>query len=190
MKKNALLVSCLSAILSLLALGCTTTIPRKDQTGKIFPSVSGTALDDKTWQLPEDLKGQNTLLLIGYKQESQFDIDRWLIGIDQVGVNAPTFEIPTIRGWVPRLIADEIDAGMRDGIPKELWKIVITVYKDADKIVDFTGNENPSNARVIVLNEGGEVLAMHDQGFSVAALNKISRFFPVFEGKSHQNCNK
>lgn len=189
MKNKNTLLFCAIVSASLFELGCMTTVPNKDQTGKIFPSVTGTALDDRSWQLPEELKGQNTLLLIGYKQETQFDIDRWLIGIDQTGMDAQIFEIPTMRGWVPRMIASKIDSGMRAGIPKELWKIVISVYKDADKIVDFTGNENPSNARVIVLNENGEVLFMHDRGFSVAALNNISRFFPKLEGKSHQNCN-
>jgi hypothetical protein len=163
----------------LLLCSCMTTIPRINAVGQIFPSVSGNALDGKVWSFPSDLKGQKVLLLIGFKQETQFDIDRWLIGIDQKKYKINVFEVPTIKGWFPSLISGKIDSGMRSGIPEELWKIVVTVYQDADKIVGFMGNEDPLNARVVVLNEDGKVLFLHDRGFSVSALNNLSPYFPV-----------
>lgn len=161
----------------MLTLSCTTTIPRKNPTGEVFPDVSGTALDGKTWKFPQDLKGQKVLFLVGYDQDAQFDIDRWLIGIDQKKYQVTLFEVPTIKGWVPRLIAGKIDDGMRSGIPEELWKLVVTVYDDADQIVNLTGNEDPLNARVLVLNENGKIIYFHDRGFSVAELNKLGEFF-------------
>jgi hypothetical protein len=132
--------------------------------------------------IPAELKGKKTLLLVGYEQETQFDIDRWLIGIDQKGFQLDVLEIPTIRGVVPRVISGYIDAGMRSGIPEDLWKVVVTVYGDASKIVEFTGNADPINARVLVLDADGRVLMMHDRGFSVAALNKLGEFFPASSG--------
>ena len=66
-----------------------------------------------------------------------------------------------------------IDNGMRAGIPKPLWKGVITVYSDGDKVQAFTGNENASNARVVLLNKQGKVVYFYDQGFAVAALNEV-----------------
>ena len=157
---------------------CTTTIPNKDPVGQVFPGVKGNALDGKIWSFPDDLKGKNVLLLIGYKQDTQFDIDRWLIGIDQKRFKVTVFEVPTIKGWVPRVISGKIDAGMRSGIPEELWKIVVTVYNDAEKIIELTGNERPLSARVIVLDKDGKVVYFHDRGFSVAALNELANYFP------------
>lgn len=159
-------------------LSCATPIPRKDTVGKAFPEVSGKALDDKVWQIPKDLAGENSVLLVGYKQNSQFDIDRWLIGFDQFQLKAPIFEIPTVSGMIPGLIANKIDAGMRSGIPSDLWKAVITIYEDADKVIDFTGNEDPLNARVMVLDKNGQVVYMHDRGFSVGALRQLLTHFP------------
>jgi hypothetical protein len=66
-----------------------------------------------------------------------------------------------------------IDNGMRAGIPKPLWKGVITVYEDGDKVQAFTGNEAPNNARVLLLDKEGVVLYFYDDGFSVAALNEL-----------------
>ena len=67
------------------------------------------------------------MVLVGYQQRSQFDIDRWLIGITQVDLPVKFVELPTIAGMVPSLIGDLIDSGMRSGIPSELWGGVMTV---------------------------------------------------------------
>ena len=54
-----------------------------------------------------------------------------------------------------------------------LWKIVITVYEEAETIEEFLGNKVPRNARVLLLDENSRVLFSHDRGFSVGALNKL-----------------
>lgn len=157
----------------LLTVGCSTNYANQSLTGQPFPSVSGENLEQKLVNIPEDFEGKTTLLLIGYKQNSQFDIDRWLIGLDMTNTEVDVYEIPTIQGLFPRMFSTMIDNGMRAGIPKPLWKGVITVYKDGEKIQAYTGNENPNNARVVLLNEKGIVLYMYDDGFSVNALNDV-----------------
>jgi cytochrome oxidase Cu insertion factor (SCO1/SenC/PrrC family) len=62
---------------------------------------------------------------------------------------------------------------MRRGIPKELWGGVITIYEDGEKIQAFTGNENPNNARVMLLDKNGKIIYFYDRGFSVTALNEV-----------------
>jgi cytochrome oxidase Cu insertion factor (SCO1/SenC/PrrC family) len=73
----------------------------------------------------------------------------------------------------PRMFSTFIDEGMRKGIPKELWKGVITVYEDGDKIQRYTGNQNPNNARVMLLDAEGKILYFYDRGFSVDALKSV-----------------
>jgi hypothetical protein len=160
-------------ILSLLLSACSSSYPNQAITGLVFPSVSGQTLEKVPMTLPDDLKGQVTLLLIGYKQDSQFDIDRWLIGLDMTQTQVPVFEVPTIQGLFPRMFSTFIDNGMRSGIPKPLWKGVVTIYKDGDRVQAFTGNERPNNARVVLLNGQGTVIYFHDQGFSADALNRL-----------------
>ena len=154
-------------------ISCRTAYPNKQVEGKNFPLVKGKALNGKVWQLPNELQGKKAILLIGYVQDSQFDIDRWLIGLDFHKVKINIFEVPTINNFFAQIFQDSIDSGMRSGIPEGLWKIVITVYEEAETIEAFLGNKVPRNARVLLLDENSRVLFSHDRGFSVGALNKL-----------------
>jgi len=147
--------------------------PSQVSIGDKMIEATGESLQGKTVVMPQDFAGQETLLLFGYKQDSQFDIDRWLIGLDMTQTQVAAYEIPTIQGMLPRMFSGFIDSGMRKGIPKELWKGVVTVYADGDKIQRFTGNINANNARVMLLNKEGTIVYFYDQGFSVEALNDM-----------------
>lgn len=157
----------------LLLTGCSTQYANKDITGQIFPSVVGTTLEKKSVSIPGDFNDDLTLLLIGYKQNSQFDIDRWLIALDVTETQVKVYEVPTIQGLFPEMFSTVIDDGMRAGIPKPLWQGVVTIYDDGEKIQAFTGNENAANTRVVLLNKNAEILYFYDQGFAVDALNKL-----------------
>ena len=47
---------------------------------------------------------------------------------------------------------------MRGEIPNEIWDSVITIYKDGEIIQEFTGNDNPRNTRVVLIDERGIVI--------------------------------
>jgi len=168
-----MLKNLISILLIMLLAGCSSQYPNQTPVGKQFPTVSGESLSKQDIVIPYDFNNEHSLLLIGYKQDSQFDIDRWLIGLDMSGVSIPTYELPTIQGMAPRMFSTLIDNGMRKGIPKELWAGVITIYKDGDKVQAFTGNENPNNCRVVLINKAGKILYFYDRGFSVSALNQL-----------------
>ena len=154
-------------------IGCATTFTNRDPVGEKFPSISGESLEKTEVQMPEYFKGSQVVLLLGYKQDSQFDIDRWLIGLDMTNTDIKAYELPTIQGMLPRMFSTFIDEGMRSGIPKELWGGVITVYADGAELQEFTGNENPNNARVFLLDKTGKIIYFFDRGFSVFALNEL-----------------
>ncbi|MBB1384096.1 hypothetical protein H5119_00800 [Pseudoalteromonas sp. SG45-5] len=166
---KSMLVACAVVLLS----ACTSQYPNQQVTGKQFPSISGESLEKNMVTIPSDFKADKTLILIGYKQDSQFDIDRWLIGLDMAGITLPTYELPTIAGMAPRMFSTFIDSGMRKGIPKELWGGVITIYNDGEAVQKFTGNQSPNNSRVVLIDSSGKILYFYDRGFSVDALNKL-----------------
>lgn len=159
--------------LALLAAGCSSTHPRRDPVGERFPTVQGSSLDGKLHTIPDEFAGEPVLLLVGYEMESQFDIDRWILGLTQLGIEVALYEVPTIPGLVPGMIAGTIDAGMRTGIPPTDWKAVITIYTDADEVAEFLGNENGLPGRVVLLDAEGRVAFFHDEGFSVAAIREL-----------------
>ena len=149
------------------------SVPNRDPTGELFPTVNGQSLDRQPRVLPRDVAGESTFLLIGYERRTQFDIDRWAIGLVQMYTPVTAYEIPTVRGLVPSLISERIDNGMRSGIPSEDWGAVVTVYREADAIVSWTGNENGLNARVVLLDGEGRVIWFHDRGFSPGVLKEL-----------------
>lgn len=177
--------TCRLVVLALLAtvVSCSTVYPRRNPRGETFPGVRGESLDGKAYSIPEDFRGQKTLLLIGYEMESQFDLDRWILGLHDAKISLPVYEVPTIPGLVPGLFAKRINDGMRSGIPSEDWAIVVTVYEDGKKIARFLGNESGRTARVVLLDQDGKVLFFHDRGFSLRSLLDLKKTTEQF---SHQ----
>jgi hypothetical protein len=167
-----------AVVLSLATASCGSTFPHRDPTGEPFPAVVGESLDGERVELPSAFRGEPVVLLVGYLQSSQFDIDRWLIGLSETGVDVAVREVPTIPGLVPGAFAGWIDSGMRRGIPREDWGAVVTVYGDASRIAEFTGNEEGLPARVLLLDADGRVAFFHDEGFSVAALSRLRAALP------------
>lgn len=162
-------------LLVLLSACSRTVILDKSQPNQSFPSVIGNSLDEKRVRIPEDFKGNNTVLLIGYKQRAQFDIDRWILGILQADVDVKIVEIPTITGMMPQVVQEFIDNGMRSGIPESDWGSVITVYEDADIIVNTIGNERPQSAHVVLLDKDGRIIWKSNIGYSASQVLELKK---------------
>ena len=160
---------------ALFLVSCGTTIPNQKPMGMKFPQVKGTALTQESFTLPDAFKGAPVVLLVGYTQRSQFDLDRWILGLMQLNVSVHIAEIPTIPGLLPGMFAEQIDSGMRRGIPEEDWGGVITVYDDADAVVSFLGNERPNNGRVLLLDADGVVRWIWDRGYSGSAILSLNK---------------
>jgi hypothetical protein len=173
----------------MLASGCSTDYPNRKPLGEKFPSVVGQNLEKETVSFPGHISNKNVVLLLGYVQNSQFDIDRWLIGLDMTETQVEVFELPTIQGMFPRFFKTQIDNGMRKGIPKELWKGVVTIYEDGEKVQKFTGNINANNARVMLINKRGEVAFFSDNGFSVNALKSLKSALESLESAEANRTN-
>lgn len=174
MKQQILILFLLSLVVS-----CSSRkIQNKSVVGELFPEINGISLFGDRINLPASDMKDPQIFLIGYKQKSQFDIDRWLIGFEMTGVKVLIYELPVLDSWFPTFLRKKIDGGMKKGIPKGLWKNVVTVYDDADIIKNFLGTENPNNARVLLVGNNKKVLAQFDDGFSSGSLVKILKLIP------------
>jgi hypothetical protein len=150
--------------------------PNRNPIGERFPTVSGQSLEQAPVTLPQDLAGAPAVLLVGYVQKTQFDIDRWLMGLLQAEVDARIVEVPTIPGLVPTIASKWIDDGMRAGIPREDWASVVTLYGGAAKpVAALTGTEFPQRTRVLVLDATGTIVWFDDEGYSARKAMEIGR---------------
>lgn len=138
-----------------------------------FPSVIGHNLNKKKIQLPDHYRGKVTLLLVGYAQKAQFDIDRWILGALQADVKAEIVEVPTIAGMMPQMVQGFIDNGMRSGIPQSDWAAVVTVYEDAPKIIEALGNERPQSAYAVLLDRQGRIVWTSNIGYSATQIIEL-----------------
>jgi hypothetical protein len=122
-------------LLSLLLQGCANyDDPSRVIVGEKMINFEGKCLAGEPTSVPQVFAGRNTLLLFAYVHKSQFDIDRWLIGLDQTNTQVAAYEIPTIKGMFPQIFSTVFDDAMREEIPKEIWKGVINVYKDGERV--------------------------------------------------------
>jgi hypothetical protein len=132
--------------------------------------VVGESLNRERVTIPDAYRGKNTLLLIGYTQKAQFDIDRWILGILQADVPVEIVEVPTIAGMMPQMVQGFINNGMRSGIPQSDWASVVTVYEDAPKIIELLGNERPRSAYAVLLDRSGVVVWSSNIGYSASQI--------------------
>lgn len=159
----------------LIANGCSSTIPNRNPVGETFPSVVGTSLEKTRTELPQALAGEPAVVLVGYKQGTQFDIDRWLIGLIQADVDAQLLEVPTIPGLSATIASSWIDDGMRSGIPEEDWGSVVTLYGSAARpVAELTGTANGRLTRVLVLDADGTIVWFDDEGFSASKAVEVA----------------
>lgn len=180
MKKLLALLLALGAMAAAFAGlgGCSSPIPNRNPVGEPFPPIEADALTEvdgaPAVNIPGDFAGAPLLLLVGYVQDTQFDIDRWLFGVMDAALEVTLREVPAARGMGARLASGFIDGGMRKGIPRAEWGAVVTTYgKTADKIANLTGTEYPRNARVLLLDGQGVVRWFHDAGFSAPTLIEL-----------------
>lgn len=168
--------SCIALTLSLGA--CSSPIPNRVPVGESFPVITASALDASEGAapvtIPTDFAGAPLLLMVGFVQDSQFDIDRWLFGVLDAQLDVTLREVPAARGMAARLASGFIDGGMRRGIPRGEWGAVVTTYgKTADIIAKLTGTERPRNARVLLIDSEGVIRWFHDDGFSAPTLIEL-----------------
>jgi hypothetical protein len=183
MPKRSDIQSCFNGLLRAVALfgliltcGCNRTVPAPSSIiDSAFPKVVGNNLNKQRVTIPDDMTGRNVLLLVGYEQRAQFDIDRWILGVLQADIPVEIVEVPTIAGMMPRAVQGFIDNGMRSGIPKSDWASVVTVYEDADKIIQALGNERPQSAYAVLLNRDGRIVWRSNIGYSAAQVIELKK---------------
>ena len=78
--------------------GCMAKYPNQNPTGKMFPTATGENLDKESVELPRKYLGKPALYMAGYSQNSQFDLDRWAIGLNRWSFRLRSSRFPPFRG--------------------------------------------------------------------------------------------
>ena len=137
----------------------------------VFPSVSFENLEKKTFNLPQDFKGELNLVLIAFQRAQQSDIETWFAVGDSLEKEFEEFafyEIPTISRLNP-VSRWFINTGMRAGINDEATRRrTITLYVDKELFKDSLNIDSENTIHPMLITPQGKVL-WRTQGVMTAA---------------------
>jgi len=143
----------------ILTMSFFTNAQHSDESKGVFPFLSGENLNGKTFNLPQDLPAEKTLVLIAFQREQQVDLDSWSQGLDLLNSQIAWIEVPVIS--TPYVLGSFIiNSGMRRGIPNpKIRERVITLYTDREAFAKSMGIEyNKNEAYVAVIDRSGKNL--------------------------------
>lgn len=99
----------------------------------VFPNVSGSNLERRPFNLPQDFEGTLNLVALAFEQYQQTDVNSWLPTVARFReqyTGLRFYELPTLTQF-NGLFQEFIDGGMRSGIrDKATREITITLYLD------------------------------------------------------------
>jgi hypothetical protein len=125
-----------------------------------FPAVTGSNLQRKKLNLPQDFKGELNLVLIAFQQWQQTQVDTWIPFARQLEETHPGvryYELPTIQrlNVVARTFINE---GMRAGLPNPIVRErTITLYLDKDEFRQALQLPHEDDIHVLLLDRQGQV---------------------------------
>lgn len=137
-----------------------------------LPVITAADLDGRPVSLPADLPADRSILLLGFAEEHQTGIDRWVAGL----------KLAARRGWLELPVIDNpgaigrwfIQEGMRRGLPDPAVRArVISVYTDKAEFLGRIGVQDDKSVAVLVVDRSGRVLAMERGDFDPAKGTRI-----------------
>ena len=121
------------------------------------------------------IPGRKRLPLIAVRTPPISILSKKLIPTTLVTIPAAHSAVPTIPGVLPSFASGWIDDGMRSGIPREDWGVVVTLYGDAARpVAELTGTEQGRITRVVVLDATGTIAWFDDEGYSARKALEIA----------------
>ena len=134
-----------------------------------FPAVTGSNLQRKKLNLPQDFEGQHNLVLIAFQQWQQSQVDTWLPFARQLEETHPGvryYELPTIRR-LNALSRTFVNEGMRAGIPDPVARErTITIYLDKLAFRQALQLPGEDDIHVLLLDRQGRVLWRAEGAFT------------------------
>jgi hypothetical protein len=140
-----------------------------EQVAMQFPTVSGSNLKRRKLTLPQDLQGEQNLVLIAFQQWQQAQIDTWIPFARQLEEAYPAvryYELPTIQR-LNTLARTFINEGMRAGIPDVVARErTITLYLDKKAFREALQLPDEDNIYALLLDRQGRILWRAEGSFT------------------------
>lgn len=134
-----------------------------------FPALTGSNLQRKTLNLPQDLEGERNLVFIAFQQWQQSQVDTWLPFARQLEETHPGmryYELPTIQR-LNALARTFVNEGMRAGISDPVARErTITLYLDKKAFREKLQLPGEDDIYALLLDRQGTVLWRAEGAFA------------------------
>jgi len=143
-----------------------------------FPSVTGSNLAGKRYQLPQEFEGLYNMVVVVYQRFQQVSVDSWGSLLEQLANTYPElryYELPTLPryGWIQQAM---IDSGMRGGIQdKTVRSRTITLYLDVNQFNAALNIKGIDDIHVLLVNRQGDVLWQTSGDYSGAKAESLAQ---------------
>jgi hypothetical protein len=126
-----------------------------------FPAVTGSNLQRRKLDLPQDFEGDLNLVLIAFQQWQQTQVDTWIPfarQLEEIHSGLRYYELPTIQR-LDVLARTFINEGMRAGLPDPIVRErTITLYLDKNAFRQALQLPREDDIYVLLLDRQGQVL--------------------------------
>jgi len=125
-----------------------------------FPPITASNLEGRAFDLPGDLEGEHNVLLVGFAQAQQADMDTWLPSLHALAAVVPTLRVYEMPVAPRRALAMRwmIDGGMRRNIPdRAAREATITLYTDKAALRRSLGLPDEARIYVLLVDRAGAV---------------------------------
>lgn len=123
-----------------------------------FPRITAESLSGKKVTLPDDVKGEVTLVGIAFVRGAQEMLDSWMHYFQELCRGEDIYELPMIDGIFWKILSGFIDGGMRAGIPEEKHDYVVTYYGDTSEFRKELGMDDKKLAYIFLIDDDGYIL--------------------------------
>ena len=134
-----------------------------------FPNVSGSNLERKRLDLPDDFAGQINIVLVAFQRWQQTEVDTWIPAARQLEARyegVRYYELPVIQR--PNVLGRVfINEGMRAGIPDPVSRArTVTLYLDKPAFRQALDMPDEEHIYVLVVDRAGRVLWRERERYS------------------------
>lgn len=142
-----------------------------------FPHVKATSLTNKSYQLPFDLEGELSVVIVAFQQWQQDWVDTWIPSLQRLAFEHKAlrvYEMPTMSRF-NALYRFMIDNGMRAGIPdKAVRAATLCAYIDIPPFARDLQLPGYDSIYLFLLDRSGEILWRGQGPYDQAQLAELT----------------
>jgi hypothetical protein len=146
------------------------------QTGKMFPSITGIDLQDKTVTIPKDTKGKYTVVGVAYSQKADEALKGWFQPVYETFISESDYDVNTyfigMISGIKEVAAGTIEKKMKKGVDPVLHKHMLLYKGDIKDYKDVLGLKEKDTPYFFLLNKDGKIVYVTSGAYAAAKLEK------------------